>query len=79
LFCCKVAGVKVYPRQNQNIRPHAVTACISNVMSRADFSWTLFFGLWCHMDDACTYCMGSDVSISSQIYLYSSYFDAWIW
>ncbi len=34
----KVAGVKVYPRQNQNIRPHAVTACISKVMSRADFS-----------------------------------------
>jgi hypothetical protein len=26
------------------------------------------------MDDACTYCMGSDVSISSRIYLYSSYF-----
>ncbi len=74
----KVAGVKVYPRQNQIIRPHAVTTCISNVTSQADFSWKLFFSPWCHMDDACTYCMGSDVSISSQIYLYSSYFDSMV-
>ncbi len=63
LLIANVAGVKVYPRQNQNIRPCAVTACISNVTSQADFSWTLLFGPWCHMDDACTYCMGSDVSI----------------
>jgi hypothetical protein len=33
----KVAGVKIYPRQNQNIGPHAVTACISNVTS-----WPIF-------------------------------------
>jgi hypothetical protein len=25
----KVAGVQVYPRQNQNNRAHTVTACIS--------------------------------------------------
>jgi hypothetical protein len=32
--------------------------------------------LWAMMSqaDACSYCMGSAVSISSKIYLYSSYF-----
>jgi len=66
----KVAGVKVYPRWNQNNRAHAVTACI---------------GLWCHklmlhLTGLCmhamphyvtgSYCMGSAVLILSQIYLY---------
>ncbi len=41
---CKVAGVKVYLRWNQNSRAHAVTVCIS---------------LWCHgaMHAVCT-CIG---------------------
>ncbi len=34
----KVAGVKVYPRQNQNILAHAVTACKYYVTSRGDNS-----------------------------------------
>jgi hypothetical protein len=36
LLCPKVAGVKVYLRQNQNNRAHAVTACIGAVISRAN-------------------------------------------
>jgi hypothetical protein len=34
----KLTGVKVYQRWNQNIRPHAVTACTSYVMHLAVIS-----------------------------------------
>ncbi len=49
---CKVAGIKVYPRRNQNNRPHAVTACIS-LWCYGVIKWLLHvltacISLWCH-------------------------------
>ncbi len=49
---CKVAGVKVYPRWNQNNRAHAVTACIS-LWCHGVIKWLLHvitacIGLWHH-------------------------------
>jgi hypothetical protein len=81
----KVAGDKVYPRPNQNNRAHAVTASIGHhrpVMSWGNACCTCMHKPvrcmhWPVMSqgDACSYCMGSVVLISSQIYLYSSYFE----
>ncbi len=51
----KVSVIKVYPRQNQNNRVHAVTACIGlwhhEAMHAAHACislWGACIGLWCH-------------------------------
>ncbi len=52
---CKVGGVKVYPRPNQNNRAHSVTACISlwchkpmHAPHRLIHVCTACFAPWCH-------------------------------
>ncbi len=44
LASLKVAGVKVYPRQNQNIATHAVTACKYYVTLRGNNSIDIAVG-----------------------------------
>ncbi len=44
----KVAGVKVYPRWNQNNRTHAVTACIGEWHYGAMPAVHTYIGLWFH-------------------------------
>ncbi len=51
----KIAGVKVYPTQNQANRAHAVTACIGQWHHGAMHAVCACIGLWHY-----TYCMGSN-------------------
>jgi len=83
----KVAGVKVYPRQNQNSRAHAVSTWISLWHHGAVHAVCACFSLcdailacislWHHrpMHARTAWDLKFQFCLRSQIYLYSSYFE----